>query len=88
MNRLLLQEFGEVFQRFVSALGTVLPELTREQVLCRFLFVAGVMAHTMLNVEKLGLFMGEKGKVPELDQVFEEMLNFVCRGCGGVGGNL
>ena len=88
MNRLLHEEFSEVIERFVGALARVLPDLPREQVFFRLLFVAGVMAHTMLNVEKLGLFMGGALEKPDLDRVFDEMLEFAERGCasGAVGG--
>jgi AcrR family transcriptional regulator len=41
------KRFEEVAFRFVDALAGVLPELPRAEVMWRFLFVVGAMAHTM-----------------------------------------
>jgi AcrR family transcriptional regulator len=46
LRRLVLEEFDQVFKRFIAALELALPELDREEIHWRFLFTVGAMAHT------------------------------------------
>lgn len=47
LRELLLNQFDEVVNRFTAALGRALPELEPAELLWRFLFMIGSMAHTM-----------------------------------------
>ena len=46
LRELVLEAFGDVFLRFTAALSEALPQLPREEVHWRFLFMVGAMAHT------------------------------------------
>ena len=47
VQAVIMEEFGEMIRRFTVALACILPDLTETEVLWRFHFVAGAMAHTV-----------------------------------------
>ena len=44
---LLMQQFNDLLERFTRALARCLPDLSADELLWRFLFMVGAMAHTM-----------------------------------------
>jgi AcrR family transcriptional regulator len=51
--RMFTENFGEVVDRFTTALGRALPHLDRPEIFWRLLFMIGAMAHTMALSDKL-----------------------------------
>jgi AcrR family transcriptional regulator len=47
IRTLMSEEFAEVVRRFLAALGGLLPHLSEQELLWRFHFAAGAMAHTV-----------------------------------------
>jgi AcrR family transcriptional regulator len=57
---LIRKHFGEVIERFVTALARTLPELPSEELHCRAFFCIGIMAHTLLAARDV---VGPAGEV-------------------------
>lgn len=47
VQAVIMEEFGEMIRRFTAALHHILPQLSEQELLWRFHFVAGAMAHTV-----------------------------------------
>jgi AcrR family transcriptional regulator len=54
LRRILLHQFGAVFQRFGAALRKTLPHLPEADLGLRFLFLIGAMAHTWTSRDSFG----------------------------------
>ena len=76
----LVAEFREVIDRFGAAFGRCLPQLGPEEVTMRMMFMAGAMAHTILNVDRIAVFHGRRMEVPETDDLVRQMVRFVAGG--------
>jgi len=53
LRELMVEQFGEILARFPSALAAKLPGLSRAELMWRFHFVVGAMAHTMCHAGDL-----------------------------------
>ena len=47
LKMLFFQEFKEVFERFIPALQRILPKVSAQDIIWRFIFTVGSMAHLM-----------------------------------------
>ncbi|MCB1097687.1 MAG: TetR family transcriptional regulator [Verrucomicrobiae bacterium] len=84
ISAVLLEEFREVVDSFSAAFRKSLPHLTPQDVTVRMMFMAGAMAHTILNIDKLAAFHGRKMAEPSTDKLIRQMVDFVGGGFPGV----
>ena len=85
VSRELVEEFREVVERFGAAFGRCLPRLTPAEVTMRMMFMAGAMAHTILNIDKIAAFHGSSMVVPPTEELVRQMVDFVASGFAGKG---
>jgi len=71
-GELIRRHFGDVFERFMGALGRALPYLPAEELLLRSHFAMGVMAHTLCG--RAAIFG------PPVEVTTERMVAFIAGG--------
>jgi AcrR family transcriptional regulator len=80
LRNILIEEFGDTIARFTAALAEQLPGLPHEDLLWRFHFMAGAMAHTVARRDLLEHFSGGLCRVAEVDRAVEHMVQFLAAG--------
>ena len=74
-------QFEEVGERFTTALGRALPELSPAEVFWRLMFIVGSMLHTMAMCEHLSHLLGDKfGESTDADSILRHMVPFLVAG--------
>jgi len=83
IRKLFTKQFHEVFTRFSAALRQALPGLPEEDVVFRFLFMVGAMAHTMaMSSDFHRLTSGRCGAV-DVETLIRRLVPFVTAGLRG-----
>jgi len=80
MESLLIENFGEVGQRFMAALLRSLPHLARPDLAWRFLFTLGSMAFTMTDHRKLKFISGGTADPADVETALEQLVAFLAAG--------
>lgn len=80
LQRLLSEQFGGVFQRFVSAFHRALPDLPETVLLWRIHFTIGSMAHVMCDPQKVRHFSQGKCDPQDTETVVRELVTFIAAG--------
>jgi AcrR family transcriptional regulator len=91
--RLFTGQFRTIIQRFSEALARALPNLDRNEVVWRMLFVVGAMAHTMALSDKLPVITGGACDPSDVEATVRRLVPFLAAGmraaaparAGGVG---
>jgi AcrR family transcriptional regulator len=78
VRELFTQQFEEVFRRFTSALQHALPDLPRAEIVWRFLFMVGAMAHTMSLSGDVARMSGDDPL--DVDGTIRRLVPFLCAG--------
>jgi AcrR family transcriptional regulator len=78
VRELFTHQFQEVFGRFTSALQDALPELPRTEIVWRFLFMVGAMAHTMALSGDIARMSGDDPL--DIDGTIRRLVPFLCAG--------
>lgn len=76
----LLELFGEVNRRFLTAFGRLLPELSPEALAWRMHFLVGLMCHTLCNGEMLKHASGGLCDCGDPIEVGRRMIQFAAAG--------
>ena len=71
---------------FGAAFRQSLPGLSPQDVTMRMMFMAGAMAHTILNMDKLAAFHGRRMAEPSTESLVRQMVDFVSGGFAGLNG--
>ena len=77
---LFIHQFDEVIERFTRALARQLPDLPPDQLLWRFLFMVGAMAHTMAISPDLKQLSDGRCDPADVDGLVRAMVPFVAAG--------
>lgn len=80
LRELMLETFGELFERFLAALGSKLPHLTEEELAWRFHFVIGAMTHTMCHGSDLVALTDGRCGAPEPAAMLERLIAYSTAG--------
>jgi AcrR family transcriptional regulator len=80
IRSVILQEFGEIIERFTGALARALPELPPAEVYWRFHFMVGSMAHTVGLGFLAHRFSGGLCNPLDVDSVNRNLVHFVTGG--------
>ena len=86
LSAVLIKEFRDVVDAFSAGFRKSLPHLTPQDVTVRMMFMAGAMAHTILNIYKLAEFHGKRMAEPSTDKLIRQMVDFVAGGFPGITG--
>jgi AcrR family transcriptional regulator len=78
--KLFTGEFREVVGRFVAALGRSLPQLAREEIFWRLLFMVGSMAHTLALADRLPAIVGEPSLETGVESTLRRLVPFLTAG--------
>ena len=76
----LLEQFEEIIQRFTQALGRQLDHLPPDQLLWRFVFMIGAMAHTMSISPELKILSKGLCDPADTEELVGAMVPFVAAG--------
>lgn len=85
ISSILIKEFREVVDSFSSAFRRSLPHLSPPEVTMRMMFMAGAMAHAILNIDKLAAFHGKRMAEPSTESLVRQMVDFIAGGFPGTG---
>lgn len=77
---IVLEEFREVKERFIQALGRTLPDVSREELFWRFHFSVGAMAHTVSSGYAVAQISGGLCDASDIDGMTERLIAFVAAG--------
>jgi len=80
IKELLMHQFETILERFTAALAKQLPELDPAQLLWRFLFMVGSMAHTMAISRDIKLFTQGLCDPHGVEGLIRSMVPFVAAG--------
>ena len=80
IKELLLHQFETILERFTAALAKQLPELEPGQLLWRFLFMVGSMAHTMAISQDIKRFTQDLCDPRDVEGLIQAMVPFVAAG--------
>ena len=80
IKELLLHQFDAIVERFTAALARKLPDLSHDQLLWRFLFMVGSMAHTMAISQDIKRFTGGRCDPHDVDYLVRSMVPYVAAG--------
>ncbi len=75
-----MHQFETIFERFTAALAKQLPELDRAELLWRFLFMIGSMAHTMAISQDIKRFTQGLCEPHDVEGLIRSMVPFVAAG--------
>jgi len=78
--KLFTTRFGGLVQRYLTAFGRALPELPPEEVVWRFHFMIGIMAHTMAGMHKMGSLGVHVTPASDMDAIIARLVTFVAAG--------
>jgi AcrR family transcriptional regulator len=86
--RLLVKHLQNVIPRFRGAVRRALPDLPEVELIWRLHFAVGVLAHTMVGIDKLQVLTGGQYKPGPNEPSVESVVNFMAAGmrgcdCGG-----
>ena len=73
-------QFDEIIRRFTSTLGRVRPDLAAEEILWRFLFMIGSMAHVMSMGDEVFAMCGKCGSTHDMESVVGRLVPFLAAG--------
>ena len=80
LHELVLEQFDAIIKRFTLALARQLPDLAQDQLLWRFIFMVGAMAHTMSMAAELKNLSGGQCDPSDVDGLIGAMVPFVAAG--------
>ena len=75
-----VDQFRVVIHRYSTALSRALPELSSEEIHWRFLFMAGLMAHTILWTHDMPVLPGVPSLGTDVEATIEHLVGFTCAG--------
>lgn len=79
-RRIFTGQFREIVRRFSQALERSLPHLPIDELLWRFLFMVGSMAHTMALADDLRELSGGLCDIDDVDATLDRLVQFVSAG--------
>ena len=74
------RQFGDVFDRFRTALSRALPELPKAEVYWRLEFIIGVLVHALMAGDRLQLVTDGVCDLTNVDEIAERMVAFAAGG--------
>ena len=77
---LLFEQFTTIVDRFTAAIGRCLPQLTPDELLWRFLFMVGSMAHTMAMSKDVKALSQGICDPHDIDRMTDSMVAFCTAG--------
>jgi AcrR family transcriptional regulator len=80
IKEMLIQQFDTVVERFTAALARQLPQLEPPQLLWRFLFMIGSMAHTMAISQDVKVFTKGLCDPNDVEGLIQAMVPFAAAG--------
>jgi AcrR family transcriptional regulator len=80
VRQIVFEEFSEMVEGFKGALGRLLPHLSESEVLWRFHFVAGAMAHTVGSGKLLERCTGGRCGPADVERTTELLVHFLAAG--------
>lgn len=80
IREMFTSQFREVFMRFSAVLRRALPTLPQDELVWRFLFMVGAMAHTMALADDIGRMSGGKCDPSDVEGTIARLVPFVCAG--------
>jgi AcrR family transcriptional regulator len=80
VQAVMVEEFGGMLRRFTAALHHVLPQLSEQELLWRFHFVAGAMAHTVGCGNLLEQYSRGLCQASSLDEALGYLISFLSAG--------
>jgi AcrR family transcriptional regulator len=78
--RIVEEQFGDLRQRFVTALRRALPELPEVELMWRIHFVIATMAHTLAAIDHVPAISGGLCDPRDVDGMVERMIGFAAAG--------
>jgi len=83
IRKLFTKQFGEIFTRFSAALRQALPALPEEDIVWRFLFMVGAMAHTMAMSSDFNRLTSGRCGPTDAETLIRRLVPFVTAGLRG-----
>jgi AcrR family transcriptional regulator len=80
IRTMMSQEFAEVVRRFLAALRSLLPHLSEQELLWRFHFAAGAMAHTVSCGYLLEKYSGGLCHPSNSEEALDHLVSFLAAG--------
>ncbi len=80
VRRIVVEEFGEVIDRFTTALARTLPEVPPEDLFWRFHFMVGAMVHTAAHGNLARLISGGVCDPDEVEGLTRHLVSFLAAG--------
>lgn len=80
LRSILIEEFAETIERFSAELARLLPELTPEEVLWRFHFMAGALVHSVAGSELLERVSQGRCHLRDVEAASRQMVRFLAAG--------
>lgn len=80
LRRIFVGQFREVFERYVAAISRVLPEHSPEDVIWKFLFMIGSMAHTMCLSHDVAAVTEGQVDTEDTEAIIKRLVAFVSAG--------
>jgi AcrR family transcriptional regulator len=80
MRRVFVGQFRAVFERYVAAIGRVLPEQPPEEVIWKFLFMIGSMAHTMCLSHDVSEITEGRVDTENTEAIIDRLVAFISAG--------
>lgn len=80
LKRQFVDQFRVVIERYSTALSRALPNLSAEEIHWRFLFMAGLMAHTILWTHDMPALPGVPSLGTDIEATIEHLIGFTCAG--------
>ncbi len=77
VETMIREQFEVVGQRFVTAFGRCQPDLSELEVVERLQFIIGVMSHSLIDLNRIGLPAAQQGAGPE---TLQHMIAFLAAG--------
>ncbi len=77
---ILFQQFSEVAQRFIAALGAALPDLSDEDRFWRLHFAIGAMAHALADTSRLEFISGGLCDACDIPETTARLISFIVGG--------
>jgi AcrR family transcriptional regulator len=81
----IIQMFEHVAMRFTEAIGQCLPHLDRSEVFCRFHYMVGSMAFTMVSTDIVEARADGQFDVGDVDKNIERLVRFIAGGLSARG---
>jgi hypothetical protein len=84
LRSIFVKHLKEVIRRFRAAIQGALPGVPEPELTWRMHFAIGVMAHTMVGLDKMEIFTGGQYRAGPNEPSVESMVNFMAAGLRGL----